>query len=321
MSSARHSKRAAGWSSQRDILDQRLAPATLTNYRREFKQFLVYLEEQGVDLEGPPLGWEDMDDFMSNLIEDAYNTKRFSYSKLNTMYWSICYFCPLAASRRLLPRSFALLKAWHASKPLALRIPCPWFVVLNVARVAAEWGLWREAIAFVTLGHSWLRVGNVLSLLKEDVLHSLQKVNPKFPYMLLHLRKTKTAVERAVSVTRADVAKLLVSVMWHTRPRKKIFPFSYHHISALFRRILASLGLQQFNWTIHCVRAGGATEARLLGWSMEAIKERALWESSKSADHYIRMSLGLNVFHLLSKEIISWGNFFDKNVCSIFDDF
>ena len=80
----------------------------------------------------------------------------------------------------------------------------------------------------------------------------------------------------------------------------------------------ASLGLQQFNWTIHCVRAGGATEARLLGWSMEAIKERALWESSKSADHYIRMSLGLNEFHLLSNDIMSWGKCFDRNVFLLF---
>ena len=140
---------------------------------------------------GTNLSWEEIDGFLSDLFESNFNSNRPSFSKMNTMYWAIAHYNPVVKIRRSLPFSYALLRAWRKQLPPPSRIPVPWLVVVLLSRLAAEEGLYEEAVAFLLLGHSWIRVGHIFTLKKEDVIINLHLFDPDFPPMFIRLRTTK----------------------------------------------------------------------------------------------------------------------------------
>ena len=130
----------------------------------------------------------------------------------------------------------------------------------------------------------------------------LKQIDPNYQAeMLLRLRKIKNGKivghEQSITVTRADVADLILGVVMATEPNQRLFPFSYAHMRNLFNKILRRLNIAHLGFVMHGHRAGGATEGKLLGMPIDAIRERGIWASRRSAEHYVRQSAALLIFH------------------------
>lgn len=294
---------------------------TNTRYEGSVKKFMDWvLLAKGKPLEA--MGLDQFDSILCEFMVENFNGEHPSWSACKNLFYGLCAQYPRLSQRRLLVESKELLDAWDKQRDKKELTPVPWLVLVLLARLAAEQGLGYEAVALVIMGHCWIRVDNVLTLRKKDVVGNLRFVNPKFPLMLLKLPKTKTAKNQSVEVEREDVADLVRAVAsLADQDNDPLFPnVSYSRLRKIFENLVTAFGWSHFGWTLHRIRAGGASEAALTGREITDIAVRGTWASLKTAVHYIDEAANMTVYHQIPVHWLQTAKFFDEDLRRIFQD-
>ena len=309
---------SGGRITRQNLFDAALHPSTVQNYSRLLLRFLEWLASRGIaSIHLLTPGALDLQ--LCDYFEDNINSVQPSYDNMRMTFWALLHQFPFLGQRRLLTESFCFIKKWEKVHERKQKVPIPWLVVILVARLAVERGLFLEAIAFLLLGHVWVRISNLCGLTKADVSADLRTLHPSYPVMLLRLRKTKTGPNKSVTVDRDDMAELLKGVILAMgNTEGPLFPFSNGYLNEVLHALLVELHLDQFGWTLHCFRGGGATEATLMGVPFDQILRRGTWRSSISADIYISTSLALSVFNQIPVHLLQYAKLFEHDLTSIF---
>jgi hypothetical protein len=140
--------------------------------------------------------------------------------------------------------------------------------------------------------------------------------------MLLKLSKTKTAKNQSVEVEREDVADLIrAAANLVDQDDDPLLPeVTYSRLRTLFEELIEVFGWSRFGWTLHRIRAGGASEAALAGREITDIAVRGTWASLKSAVHYIDEAANMTVYHQIPLHWLQVAKFFDEDLRRIFQD-
>jgi hypothetical protein len=206
---------------------------------------------------------------LCDYFEDKTNSTQLSYDNMRMTFWAFLHQFHFLGQRRLLTESFWFLKKWEKVHERKQKVHIPWLVVILVARLAVERGLFLEAIAFLLLGHVWVRISNLCALSKADGSADLRTLHPSYPVMLLRLRKTQTGPNKSVTVDRDDMTELLKGVILAIGEKDgPLFPFSKCYLNEILRH--------------------------------------GTWRSSSSADIYISTSLALSVFNQIPVHLLQY---------------
>ena len=188
-----------------------------------------------------------------------------------------------------MPLSRQCLKGFIKSRPSVPYPPLTWDVTCVIAVWLAKNGFVREGIAMLLCFDCLLRSGELVRLVREDVVATGDpRVGSDYRGTFLRLARTKTGNEQSVDVLDTDVQQLLLSLVACTAPRQRLFPFSSAHLLAALHKACSVLGLAP-GIVIHSGRHGGATRLWMtLRWSVESIMLRGRWKSADSARRYIQ---------------------------------
>jgi integrase len=205
----------------------------------------------------------------------------------------LALFCP-TLSTRVLPFSAASMVGWVRNHPSAPYPPLTWELAVAIAVKLAAKGRKRMAVGLLLSFDSWLRVGEMVRLEKEDfTVASDLRLGAEYSRPGLRLGKTKTGTEQWVEPLHKGVVCLTI-VAQSTEPGG--FSFSEAVFRREFKSACGELGLSKF-YVPHSCRHGGATRAFLLGRDVRDIMARGRWKSQKSCERYVQA--GRAILHTL----------------------
>jgi integrase len=311
---------ARQWISKASILAGALRQSTLTQYQGAMKQFVTFLRAHGhFESFEVLINTDQIDCLLSDWLEDQFNSEKPSYNTVNFCFCGLIHFYPVLNQYSLLPASHALLKAWRRQGTPPDLAPMPRAAVLFVIRICLELGYHGEALALLVMSESWARSSNVLALRRSDVMLDVQRFfGPSVPPICLRLRQTKTGRNKTSWIRRPDVAFVLANSVGHLRPDDRLFPFTYAHLNRIFHIACSRAGLDFFSFTMHRIRAGCASAARLLGWRMEDICVEGSWASLPSAERYVNTNLLLLVMQSLPPNVLGLAALWEFDAVRLF---
>jgi integrase len=274
---------------------------TLKRYRRAYKHFLDWMDENGED----PISIPEYDEALAAFIQDLYdNGESLETAK-----------CALLASAIYVPRAKGRLfsaqlnlKAWSKQQEVRQYPPVSWELAVAIAYDLCSTVGFHFAVATLLAFDSFLRVGELCAIKIADVGDADDPRLGHFGQVTIALRKTKTGVNQSVVVEDKQVVDLL---RHHLSFRKRscaaasatvadasLFQFSADVFRKAFKASCSRLGLSPY-YVPHSLRHGGATHWFRSGKSIEHIMQRGRWRSRKSADRYIQSGRAL----LLSQQV------------------
>ena len=268
---------------QNFLLQAAFQKSTLQRYQPAVAGFSDWLSLQGED----PDTVEDLDralvDYFHHLylLHDGRNRSLAEACKAGVEMY-------LPAVKKRLHGAQLALRGWRRLRPPVSHPPLTWDLAVLIACDIARTGRARHAIGVLLAFDSYLRLGELTNLRREDVADSGDiRLGVPTHKVALRLAKTKTGTNQWAEVFSPVVQKLLRLVLQGTPAGQRLFPFSpssfrYHFKAACQRR-----GLSR-DFVPHSLRHGGATRDFLAGVPLEEVLRRGRWASTKSARHYIQ---------------------------------
>jgi integrase len=195
--------------------------------------------------------------------------------------------------RRKLHRAQRALKGWEKSRPKRSHPLLTWELTVLVSLTLAASGFADEALATVLAFDCYMRLKEFVNLRGSDIARvNDARLGGAHPAMAVALRTTKTGPNRFVSIANPQVEQALTDYLQERRigvDEQPVFRFTAARYRSLFHRACAAvLGRSDSRFVPHSLRHGGATHDFLRGSSIEQIKFRGRWESTKSTSRYIQ---------------------------------
>ena len=110
---------------------------------------------------------------------------------------------------------------------------------------------------------------------------------------VIALPKTKTGLNQSILMRKGPWLALTRSLWRRRKGSNKLVNLTASSYRNLFRRALASLGVQPGTFTPHSLRHGGATDDFIQGIPMADIIVRGRWAFAKNASRYIQQGRAL----------------------------
>ena len=270
------------------MLRQTVIPATRNKYLSKLDAFFEWAaanNETASDHKG-------LDDVLVQYIHDLYEDERghsVAAATLSAIKW--CF----PELKFALPRASQASRGWSKMCPPTSYPPLTWELAVTIAVQLSRGGRRREAVGVLLSFDCMLRVGELVSLRREDVADSADAAEHRMEHkgMVLRLRKTKTGNNKSVDVMDPSVVALVRELVRDTEPGQLLFPVTTASYRRSFKRVCSSLGLSPL-YVPHSCRHGGATRLyHVMRWPMEDIMTRGRWASTKSARLYIQSSVAL----------------------------
>lgn len=266
---------------RRDLIEASYAPSTLSKYRDAVSDFLSWASISGEDPTDP----DDFDDLLCDYFHFLLDNNLGKGRAHATLYGILMFMPRLEGHLRLAGRC---LRGWNKLQPAKSYPPLTWELACLIAVRLALDHQFTLAIGTLLSFDCFLRVGELVGLLREDVADAQDpRIGRTSFEMTLRLRRTKTGPNQWVTVRDNSVRVLLRKLVSATPPRHRIFPFTASVFRSRFKAACAALCLSH-EYVPHSLRHGGATRAHILGIPLEDILIRGRWASSKSARRYIQ---------------------------------
>ena len=201
--------------------------------------------------------------------------------------------------RKQLTQAWDLAFAWLADEPHVHHPALPLSVMCGLVTVALTWGWPYEAAIIMLTWAGLLRIGEVLSAFRKDLILPLDAA-PGTSFMLLVIRAPKTrgrsAKHQAARVDQTDIIRYLTAMYGKSPKDTKLWPFSASTLRKRFQKLLAALHLPTTKTTtcrpfdLGSLRPGGAT------WLLHQVEDAALvqrrgrWLSGRVMEIYLQES-------------------------------
>ena len=288
----------------------RLRSAGLTkSYRKSLRESGVWLlglvQELGKTLSASD-GADVVDKWLERAVELAYKRKERLY-RVNLGLVAIQRAFHLSAP--LLRGAWSAVRGWKTLKPSKSRIPITRYrleclVVVALARGWAEEGWMRRRWIGCALGW-WLgfvcllRPGEILNLRCQDVsLPEGQGVEIEELGAVVVIRQPKTRrVWKEQFVTCKDPALVRWLSWWMAdlKPSDLLFGVSRYVLSRHFSRALALLGLDEVQYTLGSLRAGGCTDHFQRFRNLGELQFLGRWKQASTLQFYLHEAYAVHV--------------------------
>ena len=239
---------------------------------------------------------EDYDKFLSGYIEQAWESGATRGEAGNALSASL-HIYPQLRGKGKLPESWTLLNAWNKFEVSIRAPPMPVQVAIALAWYFVRTGQLGGAFLILTGFDCFLRSGEMLSLVIDDVVMDADNRG------VIKLEHTKTGQRHAAfeASTINDPAcirlfrKYLRGLPSSTSRQNYIFMPKPHRFYQLFKDGLRWLGLEDVGFHPYSLRRGGATAYFRATRNMEATLDRGRWASARVARIYVNDGLAREV--------------------------
>ncbi len=272
--------------SEYHLIRDAYAPATRKRYRDAVAEFSQWAAVNGEESFSPA----DMDRLLTDFIHDLYDEGGSKSTAANAVYGVLMY---VPHYKRQLPTAELCLRGWNRKHPPVPYPPVSWNLTVAIAyRIRGRVDP-VMAIGVLLAFDCYLRLGELLGLVKEDVsVPGDVRLESGYPDVCLALRQTKTGPNKSVVVADPEIRELLLQVVAQAPRKTRLFPFSQAFFRRHFKKACHDLGLSS-QYVPHSLRHGGATRDHMRGKPLEDILARGRWASTKSARHYVQAGRAL----------------------------
>ena len=199
--------------------------------------------------------------------------------------------------RRSIGAAWDLAFMWGAMEPTEHHAAMPHQVLLAVLSTCLVWGWTREAACFALAWGALLRIGEVISAKRGDLV---LPVDVKFSvkHLLLRIADPKTrfraAKHQVGKMEQPDLILVVQLGFGGLKKEEKLWPFTSATLRHRLRSVLQKLNLpwaagsrpKQLN--LASLRAGGATWLISQSESSELVRRRGRWVSQRTMEIYIQ---------------------------------
>ena len=206
--------------------------------------------------------------------------------------------------------------------PPVHKVPMLRFVCIAVAHRMAMSGWARAGGLLVLQCCTGLRPGELLNLVREDIVPGRPGVNRGNGVIALG-RKHGTKAGRAqfvvVHSSEDQTALTLLSAFAATtKPGQKLSNLDYQRFKNIFDRTLKDMGLVDLGYTPHSPRAGWATQLRLSGVPFQEIQERGRWQNAATLRVYLDAVAASTVLLERTQTLFAFASYVDENFAERF---
>ncbi|CAE7191860.1 unnamed protein product [Symbiodinium microadriaticum] len=211
--------------------------------------------------------------------------------------------------RRSLGAAWDLAFAWLTEEPHAHHRALPRGVLLALVSAALCWGWLREAGVFMLAWTGLLRIGEVVSATRRDLILP-SDASPGTTFALLQIRAPKTrgraAKHQASHVDPPDAVQLLELAFGHLQPAARLWPMSSGALRRRFRLLQSRFGLVHNDGSPHfdlsSFRPGGATWMLHCTENPDLVRRRGRWLSLRVMEIYLQEVEAITYLPSLSVE-------------------
>ncbi|HEY9756879.1 MAG TPA: site-specific integrase [Oculatellaceae cyanobacterium] len=295
------------------LLEAALAPSTRGKYRNAVRLFVEWCDRNGEKFDTV----EELDDLVLDYLHYLFLERdgKGLWLGRSTMYGLIML---MPAARGKLLVSATALRGWQRLHPSIRYPPLTWELAVVIAVQLVRHERWDMAVGTVLAFDCMLRVGELVSLVREDVADAGDaRLNASDRHMQLCLRHTKTGDNKWTWVELEPVKILLRELLRRTAKRARLFAFSAQYFRQVFKHVCVELGLSE-RYVPHSLRHGGATFMHRAGRSLSDIRHRGRWAQSKSAEHYIQAGPALLLQTAVPEAVAARASLMARDVVSSF---
>ena len=192
----------------------------------------------------------------------------------------------LAAAQKEFPRrtfkiAWKVLGAWQCEHPPVQAPPMPEDLAMAMVIVLTAGQHFAEALVTLVCFCGLLRVGEAMSLCKEDFVFGPGR-------LVLLLSRTKTGTHQRVVLENPVVVDFADRLLQQSPHCYRAAPTNYSRYRRLFLRVLRALGCEDFGFRSHSLRRGGATTLFSRDVPLQTIMLVGRWQSESSCRLYVK---------------------------------
>lgn len=202
------------------------------------------------------------------------------------------------------------LKGYMRLIPSVSKPPLPWPVCAVIAAWLAFNDQYSMGLAVLISFDGYLRKEEVLQLRYEDIAIGS---DPRLGIVSdsssltddrvhIHIRNAKTGRFQGIEIRNPHVRLLVSEYRRQHYHGQRLFSFSGSSYHRWFKRACFNLELSS-DYSLHCLRHGGATRDYLNGVPINDVMLRGRWVGMKSATRYIQMGRQLMMLNSVSPVI------------------
>ena len=285
-----------------------------TSYNREWllENFKRWLAEKGWDFQQIVFASPTDVDLLNNLMTEygrwlfAEGKPYYHYSETLNGVTSL-----RPAVRRMLQQSWDLAFIWGSHEPSTHHVAMPFQVLTAVLAVAISWGWSREAAVIALAWGALLRIGEIFSAVRRDLILPTD-VGGTVDFVLLRILEPKTryraARHQCGKLEQPDLIEIIRLGLSHLLPHERLWPMSGATLRLRFQKILIKLSLpwrvsdRPKPMTLASLRPGGATWLITTTESAELVRRRGRWLSFKIMECYLQEVVSITYLNEVDKK-------------------
>ena len=285
-----------------------------TSYNREWllENFKRWLAEKGWDFQQIVFASPTDVDLLNNLMTE-YGRWLFAEGKPYYHYSETLNGVTSArpAVRRMLQQSWDLAFIWGSHEPSTHHVAMPFQVLTAVLAVAISWGWSREAAVIALAWGALLRIGEIFSAVRRDLILPTD-VGGTVDFVLLRILEPKTryraARHQCGKLEQPDLIEIIRIGLSHLQPHERLWPMSGATLRLRFQKILMKLSLpwrvgdRPKPMTLASLRPGGATWLITTTESAELVRRRGRWLSFKIMECYLQEVVSITYLNEVDKK-------------------
>lgn len=287
------------------LLEVGLKPGTRRRYRTAVLGFADWWDTNEVREGLSDRDYEQFDLGLSLYLQHLFDNDQGKSKAASTIYGLYTYL-PHAKGKLLMAER--MLKNWSRAEKSVPYPPLTWSLTCALAvHMAKRFGFCAGLAALLAFD-CLLRVGELCSLLKEDVAYTGDDRldDGILSGTVIRIAATKTGPDQSVLVERDEVTSLLKVRTDFLADGTPLFPFSAATFRRYFKLACEELGLSS-DYVPHSLRHGGCTSYHLRGHSVEDCMQRGRWATTKSTRHYIQAGRSLLLTMRSPKRVSDFG--------------
>lgn len=290
----------------------RVKPTTRRLYELAVRKFVSWCDVGG--LVDAALSFDDL--LYAYLIH-LYSIRASKSSAVYVVYGVLLLNPSLKSSLSL---SQSALAGWNSLRESVSWPPLPHPVMIAMACSLCKGGSWLAGVGMLLSFDCFLRVSELCNLEVGDVIFSGHPALNGGKGVALQLSQTKTGKNQFVIVRDTDVACLLEAAVADAivSNRSHVFPFSPESFRLYMKAASSAVGVGSCGYVPHSLRHGGATQAFLMGETVEQIALRGRWKSNNSIRTYIQAGRALMALQKLPPRVLKFGDSLSKCLLQFF---
>lgn len=238
----------------------------------------------------------ELDRLLCNYMNYLYITNGKHY-KASNAFNSIIFYLPQCKNQ--LFESHQRLRGWDRINLTNKIYKIPFTLELSyvLALSLIKGGFVYHAIGVLLAFECYLRISELCNLRICDIGIPTDNLN-----MVIGLANTKTGPNQSVLVRDPFISSLVLLILKDKNQlsKNKLFPFNEKRFRDIFKSGCTILGLNEYNFTPHCLRHGGCTHDYVIkNIGINDIMSRGRWSQHKSIKTYIH---SLQYLHIHVKE-------------------